>query len=204
MTIQRSRSTAIPCSFGRSRPSAAGRGHGPAGGVGGADPDLLKVAAPDDPTRRAGEQQTFGTLAVEGRLDDLAEVVGEALGEDGGAGLAVLGGLQGGGPAGGLLHGPADVHDPGGFEADVVGLEGDEFTPAEAGGVGESHGGRPPPMPEIFHGFEQGVAFLVGGQGGVGDIDGGGALDGGGLGVADHPHRVFALGGQPPQPNEHG
>ncbi|HET6753038.1 MAG TPA: hypothetical protein VFH23_03680 [Jiangellaceae bacterium] len=92
------------------------------------------------------------------------------------------------------------MDDAGGFELDVLCLEGDELPPAQAGPVGEAHGDRPPPVPEALHGVEQRRALLVGGQGRARYVHRRGALDGGGLGVADHPHGVLALGGQPPQP----
>jgi hypothetical protein len=64
-------------------------GHGPAGGVGGADPDRLDVAASHDPTRSAGEQQTLWSLSADHCVDDFGQVVDEALGEDRGANLAI-------------------------------------------------------------------------------------------------------------------
>jgi hypothetical protein len=72
--------------------------------------------------------------------------------------------LQPGRTPSGLFDRSADVHDAGGFELDVVGLEGNELTPAQTGPMGEPHGHRPASVAELGHGVEQRRALLIGGQ----------------------------------------
>ena len=107
-------------------------------------------------------------LVVDG-VDELSEVDGEALREEGGAGLAVLRGLERGRSGGGLLDGSADVDDAVRFELEVAGLEAGELAPAESGSVDEGHDDRPPFVALVGHGGEQVGALLVGGEGGAGD-----------------------------------
>jgi hypothetical protein len=103
-------------------------------------------------------------VVVDGVGDEVPQGGLQAAGVDGGAGLAVLGGLDGGRSAAALLNSAADVDDPG-VEVDVAGLEGDQFTPPQPGPGDQAHGQRPPGMPVLFQGGEQGVALVVGGQG---------------------------------------
>jgi hypothetical protein len=90
------------------------------------------------------KQQPFWSLLGDGLFDEFDQVVGEALGEDRGADLAVLGCLEPGRSAGRLFDGAANVHDSGRFELDVLRLERHELAPAQPGPVGEAHGDRPP------------------------------------------------------------
>ena len=71
---------------------------------------------------------------------------------------------------------------------------------AEQAPTGGNLGSRPASVAEFGHGVEQRRALLIGGQRRAGHVHRSRPLDGGGLGVADHPHRVLAVRRQPRQP----
>lgn len=84
---------------------------------------------------------------------------------------AVLRQLDAGHASLAMLDRPPDVYDTG-VEGDVVGLEGDDITPAEARTVLEPHGDRPLDPTEFLHRVEQRVALGVGRERAALDVSG--------------------------------